>query len=73
MIWPDEAPPRPATDEQQRGVEMQVARSDDDRVREPPRRRVREDVRDRLVVAGLSLGASIMVAVGIQLLIWMAS
>jgi hypothetical protein len=42
------------------------------RTPEPPRRRVREDVRDSLGAAAFSLGAAVAVALTLHLLVRMA-
>lgn len=42
------------------------------RTPEPPRRRVRHDVRDSIVAAGFSVGAALAVAIALQVLVRMA-
>ncbi len=42
------------------------------RAPEPPRRRVRHDVRDSMMVAGFSVGAALAVAIVVQVLVRMA-
>jgi hypothetical protein len=42
------------------------------RTPEPPRRRVRDDVRDSIGAAAFSVGAAVAVALTLQLIVWMA-